>query len=194
MTPERSPERDAALEAALPFVGALGWTRDALRQAAGPDADLLFPGGPAEMVEAWCDLADRRMAEDAAGLDMDGMRLADRVRWVIAGRLARAEPHREAVRRAVGLLAMPGHAVLAARCTARTVDAIWRAAGDDAAGWSRHSKRAILAGIYCSTVLFWLRDGSEGAAATLAFLDRRLADVGRLGRLRRAVPGMLRRG
>lgn len=42
----------------------------------------------------------------------------------------------------------------------------------------------ILAAVYSATVLFWLRDGSEDDAATLAFLDRRLAGIGRIGRLR----------
>ena len=141
------------------------------------------------MVEAYCDLADRRMEEAAAGLDMEAMRVPDRVRWLLTNRLRRAEPHRDAMRRAVGLLAMPNHAVLSARCMARTADAIWRAAGDTSAGLSWYTRRATLAGVYGSTVLFWLRDGSEGSAATLAFLDRRLADVGRLGRLRRMLPG-----
>ena len=36
-----------------------------------------------------------------------------------------------------------------------------------------------------STLLYWLRDTSEDDAATLAFLDRRLAGVGRIGALRR---------
>ena len=82
------------------------------------------------------------------------------------------------------LAASPG---LAARCTARTVDAIWFAAGDGAADLSWYTKRLILAGVYGSTLLVWLGDGSDGDAATLRFLDRRLADVRRLGSLRRAL-------
>ena len=60
---ERSPERDAALDALLPLVPERGWTVAALREAAGEDADLLFPGVAVEMAEAWSDLADRRMEE-----------------------------------------------------------------------------------------------------------------------------------
>ncbi len=45
---------------------------------------------------------------------------------------------------------------------ARTVDAIWHAAGDRSADWSWYSKRAILAGVYGATLLFWLRDDSDG--------------------------------
>ena len=53
-----------------------------------------------------------------------------------------------------------------------------------------YTKRAILAAIYGATVLFWLRDSSEDDAATLAFLDRRLAGVGRITSVRRRVEAM----
>jgi ubiquinone biosynthesis protein COQ9 len=196
--PERSPERDAAVEALLPNVPFDGWTMRALRgglRAIGQpeaDAELLFPRGAADMVEAFCDLADRRMEEGAAGLDLPAMRFAERVRAVLALRLRQNRVHKEAVRRAVGLLALPRHAGLAARCTGRTVDAIWHTAGDRAADFSWYTKRAILASIYTATVLFWVRDQSEDDAATLAFLDRRLAELGRITRLRRRVVARFR--
>ena len=182
--PERSDERDAALDAflAAPFAG---WTVAALREAAGPDADLLFPGGARDMVEAYCDLADRRMASVTEG------RLPDRVRAVIAGRLAAARLDKVAIQR--GLAVLAAHPGTAAACTARTVDAIWHAAGDRSADFSWYTKRAILTGVYGATLLFWLRDESEDDADTLAFLDRRLAGVGQIGRLRRKVEAVLDR-
>ena len=185
--PERSPERDAAIEAMLPWVSADGWTVECLTRAAGPDADLLFPGGPADMVEVFCDLADRRMEQDAAALDLGAMRVPDRVRAVLAARFARQAPFKDAVRRGLGVLAMPARGALAARCTARTVDSVWHAALDRSADFSWYTKRAILAGVYGATLLYWLRDDSEDGAATLAFLDRRLAGVGRIGQLRRTL-------
>ena len=133
----------------------------------------------------------------AAGRDMAALRLAERVRLAVALRLEAARPHREAVRRAVAVLALPRHAGLAARVLARTVDAIWQAAGDRSADFAWYSKRLILAGIYSTTLLFWLRDDSAGDTATLAFLDRRLAGHARFHkaqrrcseRLARCLPG-----
>jgi len=197
--PERSPERDAAIDALLPNVPFDGWTFLALRRgltAAGSapeEAELLFPGGAPDMIEAFCDLADRRMEQEAAGRDWGETRLPGRVRAVIAIRLEQNRPNKEAVRRAMGVLALPRHARLAAICTARTVDVIWHAAGDRSTDFSWYTKRAILTAIYSTTVLFWLRDGSDGDAATLAFLDRRLAGVGRIGRIRRRADRMLGR-
>lgn len=191
--PERSLERDAALQALLPEVPFSGWTLAALRRAAGPDADLLFPGGAVAMVEAHSDLADRRMEEAAAVALTPGMGLTARVRAVIAIRLRQNRADKEAIRRGLSLLATPGHAATAARVLARTVDAIWHAAGDQSADFSWYTKRAILSGLYSATLLFWLRDNSEDDASTLAFLDRRLAGVGRIGKLRKRMEGALGR-
>ena len=181
---ERDPDRDAALLAALPEVPFSGWTILAMRRAGVADADLLFPGGGGEMIEAWLDLVDRRMEQAAAAADMAGLGLSGRVRAVIALRLELLRPDREALRRATGWLLLPGHRVRAARCLARTVDSIWHAAGERSADASWYSKRAILAAIYGGTILVWLRDPSEDAAAALGFLDRRLAGLGRFGRLK----------
>lgn len=198
-TPERSPERDSAITAMLAHVPFDGWGRRALAVGLAElgmpadEADLLFPGGAAEMVEAFCDLADRQMEADAAAVDLTDMSLPQRVRAVIALRLARQRPHKEAVRRAISVLALPMHARLAASCAARTVDAIWHAAGDRSADFSWYTKRATLAAVYGATVLFWLRDSSEDGVATLAFLDRRLGGVGRVHRFRGRAEAALRR-
>ena len=177
IAPERSPERDAALDALVAQIPFPGWTIAALKQAAGPDADLLFPGGPVDMVESWIDLADRRMPV------VDTGKVPDRVRTVIAARLAASRDQKDAVRRGLAVLATDP--VATARTVARTVDAIWHAAGDRSADWNWYSKRAILSGVYGATLLYWLRDDSWDDEATLAFLDRRLAGVGRIGRIRR---------
>ena len=92
--PERSAERDAAIAAMLPHVPFDGWTRRSLRMGltdisvSPDDAELLFPGGTADMIEAFCDWADRRMEAAAATLD-PALRLHQRVRAVIALRLSR---------------------------------------------------------------------------------------------------------
>jgi ubiquinone biosynthesis protein COQ9 len=188
--PERSPERDAALEAMLPNVPFDGWTYRALRTGLASidvpreEAELLFPGGVADMIEAFCDWADRCM-EQAAAKRLGETKLPERVRAVVALRLEQNRPYKEAVRRAVAVLALPRHVRLAARCTARTVDAIWHEAGDRSTDFTWYTKRAILTAAYTATLLFWLRDSSEDDAATLAFLDRRLAGIAWTHGLRR---------
>ncbi len=199
--PERSPERDAALAGALAHVPRLGWGWAAVAagleegglapEAARPEAEVLFPGGAIDVVEAFIDRADREMAALAEAEGFAGLRVSRKVRALVLGRLAAMAPHREAVRRAVGVLAQPRHARVAACSLARTVDEIWVLAGDEAADWSRYSKRATLAGVYTATLLLWLRDDSEDDVATAAFLDRRLAGVARMGKLRGRIEARL---
>ncbi|WP_144182804.1 COQ9 family protein [Elioraea rosea] len=177
---ERSPERDAAVTATLPHVPLDGWTRRALKAGlkdAGMDPrdlDLLFPGGPVEAIEVWCDLADRQMAEDLAREELAGMKLRARVARAVMGRLDRLRGNKEAVGRALALLALPQNAPIAARTAFRTVDTIWRAVGDRSSDFSWYTKRASLGAVYGATLLYWLNDDSEDDARTAEFLDRRI--------------------
>jgi len=195
--PERSPERDAAIDAMLPNVPFDGWTVRSLRAglaSAGmqeDEATILFPGGAADMIAVFCDLADRRMTEAAVGLTE--AKATARVRELIALRLEMNRPYKEAIRRAMAVLALPGNARTSAAIMARTVDAIWHAAGDRSANFSWYTKRALLTAVYGATVLFWLHDTSDDDAATRAFIERRLRGVGRLLRARGRASSLLGR-
>ncbi len=186
--------REAIIAAALPNVPFDGWTLETLRRAAadaGYDpltALRVFPRGVIEAIEAWVAMADRRMLEALERQEAGTLKVRERVATAIRLRLEELGPRREAVRRALSVLALPHNAPLAARLVWRTVDAIWYAAGDTATDFNYYSKRGLLAGVYSATVMHWLDDKSEGSADTWKFLDRRLADVMRvpqaLGRLR----------
>jgi ubiquinone biosynthesis protein COQ9 len=185
MTPdyERQVAQFDAIAKAIPHVAALGWSAAAVRAGAGETADLLFPGGAAEMVETYILYADARMVDAARPL-MDNQKLSQKIRTLIATRLMQAESEKMAVRRAASVLAMPGNAGVAARSLAQTVDTIWHAAGDTSADFSWYTKRAILASVYSTTLLYWLNASTDHEGA-LAFLDRRLAGVAKLGKWRR---------
>lgn len=196
--PMRMSDEDAGLiRAVVAEVPFSGWTRLALRRAlvaTGRDADdalFLFSGGATEMIEAWATLADQDMVADAEAADLAAYRVPARVRAIIALRLERTRPDREALSRALAILTLPRNARLAAKMTARTVDAIWHAAGDTSADFNWYTKRALLAGVYTSTLLFWLRDMSDDDSDTMAFLDRRLGDVARIGKTRKRIEDAL---
>ena len=85
--------------------------------------------------------------------------------------------HREALRHVLSFLALPQNAPLGLKCLYRTVDAMWRAAGDTATDYNFYTKRMLLSGVYGSTLLYWLDDESADYEDSWAFLDRRIADV-----------------
>ncbi len=185
--------RDGILMAALPHVAFDGWSRRTLRAAAaaaGYDPTMgerLFPSGPGEMVEHFNALADRRMAEALAAMDLPSMKLRQRVSLAVRMRLEPWTDEREAVRRAVALLSLPQNAATGARITYRSVDAIWHAVGDTSTDFSFYTKRASLAAVYTATVLYWLDDPSEGTRESWAFLERGLDGLMRLPKFTNAL-------
>lgn len=192
MTEPEAPDhreklRRRLVAAALPHVPFDGWSEAALRRGArdaGIDLALLplaFPRGPIEAVEAFWAEADRRMAEAVSPEDLAALSLRRRIIFLVRLHLEQLAPDREAVRRALTLQALPFHPGSGPTCLARSVDAIWRAAGDEATGFDFYTKRGLLAGVFSATVLFWLDDRSPGQEETWAFLERRIADVLRLG-------------
>jgi ubiquinone biosynthesis protein COQ9 len=97
------------------------------------------------------------------------------------------EHDKEAVRRGLTLFALPIHAADGAKALWQTADAIWTALGDTSDDLNWYTKRATLSAVYSSTVLYWLGDQSMDHAATWAFLDRRIDDVMRVERAKKAV-------
>ena len=198
-SPLAESQRDRLIEAMLPDVPFDGWSRAALRAAArrigvpAAEALALFPDGPADFAACFSRWADRRMLDRLESLPLDQMRVPERVALAVNIRLEIVEPWREAVRRALTILSLPQNAPLAMRLLYETVDGIWYAAGDSATDFSFYTKRATLAGIYAATVLYWLEDRSPGFDDTRAFLDRRLAEVARIGHARRRLQTTLDR-
>jgi ubiquinone biosynthesis protein COQ9 len=175
----------------LPDVAFDGWSRAALRAAArrigvpAGEALAYFPNGPADLVACFSRWADRRMLDRLETLQLEQLRVPERIARAVNTRIEIVEPWREAVRRALIVLALPQYAPLAFRLLYETVDGIWYAAGDSATDFSFYTKRATLAGIYGATLVYWLEDRSPGFADTRVFLNRRLADVARIGAVRR---------
>ena len=187
-------EEQAALIDALAQNAAFdGWGVQALRMALSglgrnPDeTGLAFPGGRPEMIEAYFTLGDERMIAARRGQMADAS-LTKRVRAAVAARLELMNGEKEAVRRAMAWLVLPGNAPRLAKIIARMADAVWFAAGDVSADMSWYSKRAILGAVLCATLFYWLSDSSMNSEKTLAFLDRRLAGVGRIGKLKAKLP------
>lgn len=177
-------ELRAALAPRLPTHAAFdGWGEVAIGRAAaelGVPADrarLAFPGGAVGMIDAWFDAIDTDMLAAFPDERIAALKIRERIRDLVLFRLEAAAPYREALRRAVAILAMPQNAPRAAKLAWRSADRMWRLAGDTATDFNHYSKRAILAGVYGSTVLVFLDDANEDLAETRAFLDRRIGDV-----------------
>jgi ubiquinone biosynthesis protein COQ9 len=197
-SPVAERDRDRLIEAILPDVAFDGWSRAALRIAAKPlgmtadEASALFPGGAPDLVAGFSRWADRRMLDRFEAAPPEAGTSA-RIRRALGLRFEVVAPWREAVRRALSVLALPPHAALGLRLVYDTVDGMWYAAGDAATDFSFYTKRATLAGVYAAALMYWLDDRSDDFAETRAFIDRRLAGVARLGEARERIGTALER-
>jgi ubiquinone biosynthesis protein COQ9 len=170
-----------------------GWSRAALRAASrrlelpAGEADRLFPGGPVQVLTYASRRADLRTVEDMEKEGVANLKIRDRIKSAVRLRLERHAGEREAARRALALLSLPFNTPLALRLLYKTVDAMWYAAGDTSTDFNFYTKRATLAGVYSSTLLYWLNDRSPGSEATWSFLDRRIDDVMKIEKLKSQV-------
>jgi ubiquinone biosynthesis protein COQ9 len=160
-----------------------GWTQAAVDAAAdnqGIDraqARLAMPKDQAGKIDVYIQGVDRALEGHFTPERLDGLKIREKIRSIVWARLEIMGPAREAVRRALSILAMPQNVPTALRISWRTADVMWRIAGDTSTDFNHYTKRITLGGVYASTLLVWLNDRTEGWAETAGFLDRRIDDV-----------------
>jgi ubiquinone biosynthesis protein COQ9 len=160
-----------------------GWSRAAVDTAADQlgleraQARLAMPKTQAGMIDIYIQGVDRELEQRLPPEQLRALKIRERIRTLVWSRLEIMGPAREAVRRATAILAMPQNLPLATRIGWRSVDLMWRLAGDTSTDFNHYTKRMTLGAVYASTLLAWLDDNSEGWTQTGGFLDRRIDDV-----------------
>ncbi len=175
--------REKILREALPHVAFDGWTDKMLKEAAdragADDAELkaAFPRGVPDALVYFSSEADRQMTEAVEAANLKTMKVRERVTFAVRKRIEAVAEQKEAARRAAAVFALPMHALDGATCVYRSVDAMWRAIGDTSTDFNFYTKRALLSGVYTTTMLYWFADNSDDAKDTWKFLDDRIANV-----------------
>ena len=181
MTTPYETTKNALLDAALMHVPFDGWSETTFKMAAQDSnvdmamARAVCPRGAVDLALAYHARGDAAMV---ARLRADPLpdRFSDKIAAGVRFRIE-AVSDKEAVRRGTTLFALPMHAADGAKAIWGTADKIWDTLGDTSQDVNWYTKRATLAGVYSATVLYWLGDDSADNQATWAFLDRRIADV-----------------
>ena len=101
-------------------------------------------------------------------------------RWCLVLLSALDAQNKEAVRKMVAFMAQPAQAKLGSKLLYKTLDRVWRIAGDRSTDYNFYTKRATLGAVYGSTMLAFLDDDTADMQKTRAFLDRRLQDVAKV--------------
>lgn len=177
-----SGARRAVLNAALPNVPFDGWSDQTFAAAirdAGIDpglALLAFPNGVMDLLDSFWVEMDAQLAQKITE-SAPSSHLSERITLALQIYLDLLRPHREAVRRALALGALPFNAPGALASLYRTVDGMWRCVGDTSTDFNFYTKRATLAAVVASVVTHWLGEISDDKAAMDGFIRRRIDNV-----------------
>jgi ubiquinone biosynthesis protein COQ9 len=186
MTLPDDPTLDEIRAALAPLVAVNaafdGWKAPARNLAAdtlGVDHDVAALALPdaAAMIDAWFAHVDTAMLADLPPEKLAAMKIRQKITALVEARLDLLAPHRETLRRALAILALPPNLAKGAKLGWRAADAMWRAAGDTATDYNHYTKRALLGAVYAATITVFLDDDSEGQGDTRAFLARRIEGI-----------------
>jgi ubiquinone biosynthesis protein COQ9 len=160
-----------------------GWSKAAVMAAAeefGVDPDiahLAYKDGAMAMIDGWVDSVDIEVARRLPPEKLNAMKIRERIAALLATRMEIMAPDREALRRAMAIMASPQNLARAAKIGWRTADRNWRLAGDTATDFNHYTKRMTLSAVYGSLLVVFVNDDSADFADSRAFLDRRIDNV-----------------
>ena len=177
----------------LNYVPDLGWTWEALYKAAlrpkknknptEEELQILFGKKVSNIIGTFNEQLDEEMYKiyDAKGNKSLGV--TDTIRGLILCRLKASQNYKSIVKSSLFFMAQPRNTYDALTQLMKTSDKIWKFAGDSSKGRTFYSKRLILAGVYSSTLAYWLAEDTRSIEESEDFLDRRLDNVKNIGEI-----------
>ena len=190
-------DSDELLLAMLKHVPFDGWSWSALKSGIADlnkdpdDIEFIFSQGPIDAARHCGIYFDRIMSETLKDTSIDVMPVREKIKFIIETRLELILPFKESIRYLLSFLSLPGNKSVALQMTFKAVDEMWYLAGDQSTDYNYYSKRALLAGVYGSTILYWLSDNDDEFRSTRKFLERRINDVIMIPRIKRALTDKL---
>lgn len=181
------------LTASLKFVHDLGWSQQAI--SAGAESigypgviHGMFPNRGADLVHYFyltCNtkLNDVLKEQSRSNQETDTKETRtheSHVREAVEIRLRMVIPYKKTWPQALALMALPPNVPMSLANLLTLVDDICYYAGDRSVDINWYTRRVVLAGIYKTTELYMLQDGSEDHKQTWQFLERRIKDASQI--------------
>lgn len=145
---------------------------------------LHFNNGGIDFIKLFVEIVDKAVEKDFISLDKKPERIPEKIKKLILMRLNYCIPYKESIRSSLSLMAFPKNSKKSMKILYNTCNSIWRLAGDKSTDFSFYTKRFSLAGVYTSTLLYWLDDVSLNQLETERFLDRRLQDISMISKIK----------
>jgi ubiquinone biosynthesis protein COQ9 len=162
-----------------------GWTEQILTKAKDEigieNVIKHCPNGLRDLARIFANWADHEMIEALNALDIENLKIRERIYEGVKARLTVLTPHKEAFKASMKFMLKPQNAFDLHKIGWQTADRLWWAAGDTSTDYNHYTKRILLSGVFASTTLFWLRDTSENNEKTWEFLQNRIDNVLKIG-------------
>ena len=177
----------------LSYVPDLGWTWDALYKGAlkskktknlsDEELHILFDNKISNIIGIFNDKLDEEMGAAFNAENNKNLGVTQTVKALVLYRLRASENYKSIIKTSLFFMAQPGNAYEAFKQLMKTSNKIWEIAGDTSRGRNFYSKRLILAGVYSSTLAYWLAKETRSIDGSEDFLDKRLDDVKNIGKI-----------
>ena len=177
----------------LSYVPDLGWTWDALYKGAlkskktknlsDEELHSLFDNKISNIIGIFNDKLDEEMVAAFYAENNKNLGVTQTVKALVLYRLRASENYESIIKTSLFFMAQPGNAYEAFKQLMKTSNKIWETAGDNSTGRNFYSKRLILAGVYSSTLAYWLAKETRSIDGSEHFLDKRLDDVKNIGKI-----------
>ena len=139
---------------------------------------ILFSEGYLSLLKFYLNELDTQMTSNAKKINLIRMKTHERIKQIILLRLKNNQNEKNVIRKTYFTLLLPHHSKVALRSLYKTVDQIWFIAGDKSVDFNFYSKRFILAAIYSSVILYWIKN--QDIKKTTNFLDKQLIKVSKI--------------
>ncbi|QIT36347.1 COQ9 family protein [Wolbachia endosymbiont of Brugia pahangi] len=139
-----------------------------------------FRNGIYSALECIVEDLNSSMEAELRNSNLEDMKVQEQIKLAVQiclSNYATLPNYREFLKNILSFSVLPKNIYFSSKLLCRIVDMIWYGIHDQSTDFNYYTKRAILAGVYLSIILFFINDYSEGFADTLSFLDRCINNV-----------------
>ena len=138
-------------------------------------ANLLFPGGNMQLLQEFRDYIDNLLICKIDEELKDTKGITNRIHLAICMRFELLKKYKMSVSKISSYFAFPWNHMKLYQYTWHSMNLIWRYAGyDKSTNFNYYTKRCLLTGVYCSSLIYWLNDESPDSRDTFDFVKREL--------------------
>lgn len=154
-------------------------------------SEIAFPEGVKDLISYFIDNINKELEEKIKATDLTKLKVREKIFLIVKTRLELLKHHKIIIQKLLSYLSMPQNISFSTKLLWCTADQIWYLADDKSVDYNYYTKRTILAGVYSSTILYFISDSSENNEQTWEFLSRRIEDALKIGNIKKCKDNVL---